>query len=379
MISSTLIMSSQLDHLQNKALGYDHKAVISINLHASPEAQGLKETINSASSKGEILRQKLATHPEISKLTMATQTFGSNGWANLAFTDKDGAFRRFRMLHVDDNYLKAFNININSGRDFDANITLDKRQSIIINQAAADYFGLKNALGKKLPGKDFGEHTIIGVTDNFHFASLHQKVEPLIITQNISPLFKGISDINIGSSMTPKLIFTYEGSQLLKVEQILKAAWKDSFPNERLTFDFLEERLKFQYEEEARLSKLVTFSTVLSIIIASLGLLGLTVLVANSRIKEIGIRKVMGASPITIFKLLANSFSYQLLIAIALSIPLTYWLMNQWLTNFEYRIDIELDLFVMSGVLSIMIALIVISFHTIKAAMTNPIESLRTE
>jgi putative ABC transport system permease protein len=379
LISSTLIMRDQLNFLQGKYLGYNYETVITVPLHASPDANGLTQQVGTGMANGEILKQKLSLHPEVSKITMATHTFGTPGWANLAFTDKEGAFRRFQFLTVDPNFISAFSINILSGRDFDKENASDKRQSILINQAAVDYFGLKDPIGEKLPGNDFGEHQIIGVTDNFHYASLHDKVQPLVITQNISPIVQGVSDGNITDSVIPKLMFTYTGPQLVKVEKILKEAWESSFPNENLEFNFLDEKLKLQYVEEARMNKLITISTVLSIIIASLGLLGLTVLVVNSRIKEIGIRKVMGASPITIFKLLVNSFSSQLLIAIILSIPLTYWLMNQWLTNFEYRIEIGLELFVLSGILSIAIALIVISFHTIKAAMVNPIESLRTE
>lgn len=379
LISSTLIMHNQLEFLQNKDLGYNHEAVITVPLHPSADAQGLSQQVNTGMDNGEILKQQLSKLPEISKITMATHTFGTPGWASLSFTDKKGAFRRFTILAVDNNFINTFDIKINSGRNFSEKNTLDKRQSIILNQAAADYFGFENPIGEKLPGSDFGEHRIIGVTDNFHFSSLHEKVEPLIITQNILPIVQGVSDGDIGDSVVPKLIFSYSGTQLIKVEEFLKEAWKNSFPNENLEFNFLDEKLKSQYIEEARMNKLITISTVLSIIIASLGLLGLTVLVANSRTKEIGIRKVMGASPFIIFRLLAKSFALQLVIAIVLSIPLTYWLMENWLKNFAYRTTIGYEMFILSGLLSILIAILVISFHSIKAALINPVASLRVE
>ena len=305
--------------------------------------------------------------------------FGNTGWANLAYTDDVETFRRFRLLAVDPYYLKTFNIRVKEGRTFDPNSGLDERQSIILNQAAVDYFGILDPIGKRLPGNDFGDHAIIGVTNNFNYSSLHSTVEPLVITQNIVPIFQGVSDNDFGDSPIPKLAFRYSGAPLTQVKNILEKEWENIFPGEELNFSFVEENMRFQYENENRMSRLVTVSTILSIIIASLGLLGLTVLVINSKIKEIGIRKVIGASEITIFRLLASSFSLQLLLGIALSIPITYWLMNRWLNDFAYRINIGVDMFALGALISITIAFLVISFHTIRASMINPVESIRAE
>jgi putative ABC transport system permease protein len=200
-----------------------------------------------------------------------------------------------------------------------------------------------------------------------------------VITQNIAPIFQGISDNGFDDSPIPKLVFRYGGQELSKVKDILEKEWEAIFPGEELTFSFIEENMRFQYESETRMNRLVTVSTLLSIIIAGLGLLGLTVLVINSRIKEIGIRKVIGASGFTIFRLLAGSFALQLIIGIALSIPITYWLMNDWLNDFAYRIDIGIGMFVLGGLISLVIAFLAISFHTIKASLVNPVDSIRTE
>ena len=215
--------------------------------------------------------------------------------------------------------------------------------------------------------------------EDFNFSSLHTEIEPLVIVQNPVPIFKGISDFDSGDSIIPKLVFRYSGTQLSGVRSILEKEWEAAFPNEDLNFYFVDDRIRLQYQNEAKLSRFVTISTMLSIAIASLGLLGLTVLVVNSRTKEIGIRKVMGASPSTIFKLLAGSFSIQLIIAIVLSIPVTYWLMDRWLNDFAYRISIGAEMFGLSALVSIIIAFVVICFHTLKASRVNPVESLRTE
>ncbi len=379
LISTALIMKQQMQFLQNKDLGYDYKAVISTRLNADPSLQRTSERINSGFANGELLKAKLEKYPEITKIAMGSHMFGTSGWINLAFNDDKDNFRRFRMLVVDAPYLEAFEIKMKEGRSFEIDNGLDQRQSVILNETAANYFGLENPIGAKLPGPEFGEHQIIGVTEDFHFSSLHSGIEPLVIVQNPVPIFMGISDADGGDSLIPKLVFTYTGSNLLQATEILKKEWEATFPNESWNYNFIDDQIKAQYENEARMNKLISVATFLSILIASLGLLGLTMLVVNSKVKEIGIRKVMGASPTSLFKLLAKGFSIQLLISIVLSIPITIWLMNKWLANFAYRIDIGVGLFLLSAVLSMLIAFLVISYHTMRATKVNPVESLRSE
>ncbi len=379
LISSTLIIRKQVSYMQEKDLGFTYKSAVSVLLQPDPAAQRLTEVIASGMENGELLKAALQKHPDVTDIGMATHVFGSNGWVQLAYTDDKDVFRRFSFLSVDANYLKSFGIKVKEGRDFEEGNGLDERQSIIINQAAADYFGLENPVGDKLPGKEFGEHRIIGVTQNFNFTSLHSQVEPLVIAENAMPILEGISDFNVGDSPAPKLVFTYTGSDLSKVQDILTREWQSTFPNEALEFSFVDEKIQQQYEGEARLNKLISLATFLSIVIAVLGLLGLTVLVVNSRIKEIGIRKVMGATSISIFALLSKSFMWQLLLAIGLSIPLTLWLMNKWLANFAYQTEIGLGVFALSGIAAIAVAAMVIIYHTLRAAKINPVESLRIE
>ncbi|HNP18693.1 MAG TPA: ABC transporter permease [Fulvivirga sp.] len=379
LICSTLIMRKQLNYIQTKDLGINYNTTVSVPLYPDPAANRLSTAISSAMEKGNLLKEKLNQYGSISDIGMGSHVFGTDGWASLAYTDDEGNFRRFRLLDVDPYYMNTFNIKIKSGRSFDPESGLDKRQSIILNQEAVDYFGIKDPIGKRLPGKGFGDHVIIGVTDNFNYSSLHNAVEPLVITQNVVPIFQGISDNGFGDSPIPKLVFRYSGAQLTQVKNILEKEWKNTFPGEELNFSFVEDNMKAQYASENRMSKLVTVSTILSIIIASLGLLGLIVLVINSRIKEIGIRKVVGASGLTIFRLLASSFAMQLLLGILLSIPITYWLMSGWLNDFAYRIDIGIDTFVLGSLIALVLAFIAIGYHTVKAAMVNPVDSIRTE
>ncbi len=377
LITSTLIMSKQLNYLNSKDLGYQYDATVSVPLYPDPSSQRLTEFINSAMENGKILREQLKKYPEVSDIGMGSHVFGNQGWGQLSFTDDAQIFRTFRMLVVDPYYFETFNIKVKEGRAFEAESTLDQRESIIINQAAADYFGLQDPIGKKLPSQEFGMHNIIGVTEDFNFSSLHNPVEPLVITQNVVPIYDGISDHGYGDSPIPKLVFKYTGNQLTKVEELLQNEWEQIFPGEEMNFSFVEDNIRTQYENEQRMNKLVSFATILSIIVAGLGLLGMTVLMINSRVREIGIRKVMGASEFSIFGLLTKSFAPQLLLGILLSIPITYWLMRDWLNNFAFRINISIDIFMLGGIISILVALVVISAHVLRAAKANPVESIQ--
>lgn len=379
LISSTLIMRKQLNFMQEKDMGVKYKATVSVPLYRDPSTRSLADAVSTAMEKGDLLKEKLNLYPEISEIGMASHVFGNLGWASFSYTDESETFRQFRILVTDAHYLNTFDIKTKMGRSFDPGSELDKRQSIILNEAAVKLFGLKDPIGNHLPGNDFGDHVIIGVTDDFNFASLHTAVEPLVITQNVQPILDGAQDVNFDDSPIPKLVFRYTGNELTKVKEILDREWKATLPEEELNFSFVEENMKAQYANENRMNRLLTVATALSIIIASLGLLGLTVLIVKGKEKEIGIRKVIGASEFSIFRLLVNSFSWQLMLGVVLSIPFTYWLMNDWLKDFAYRIELGIDLFILGSVISIAIALLTISFHTIKASTVNPINTIRLE
>ena len=379
LITSTLVMQRQLQYLHNKDLGYTYDATVSVPLYPSPFARNFLAAVSTAMEKGDLLRNQLMSYPEVQDVGLGSHVVGTNGWGQLAFTDKEGAFRQFRILLADPQYFDTFQLTMAEGRVFDPNNEADTRQGIIVNEAAVRYFGWEEPIGASLPGADFIDHTVIGVVEDFHFASLHSEIEPLVIARNMEIPFSGISDTGFNDSPIPKLVFRYTGNQLSNVKHVLDAEWAKAFPEEDLNFSFVEENIGQQYASDERMNRLVMVATILSIIIASLGLLGLTVLVINSRIKEIGIRKVIGASEGAIFGLLARSFSWQLVLGILLSIPITLWLMQDWLSEFAYRISMGVDIFVLSSIISLAVALIVISYHTWRAAKVNPVKSLRSE
>ena len=379
LISSTLIMRKQLNYLQNQDLGFEYNAMVSVPLYAKEGARRLSRQVTTAMENGEALIGELERNPQLSDFGMGSHVFGSAGWLRLGFNANTGNYLTFNVLVVDPSFLDAFDIEIAEGSGFDKNLEVHKTQGVILNEAAVAYFGFEDPMGKKLPGDNFGEHRIIGVAKDFNFLSLHSEIQPLVIVQNPVPLFEGANDFNLGSSMVPKLVFRYQGANLTEVENVLEPAWAKIFPEEELNFNFVEERLQSQYQSEARVNKIVTIATVLSIVIASLGLLGLTILVVNTKVKEIGIRKVLGASPKTIFGLLFKGFSVQLLVAVVLSVPVTWYLMSNWLKDFAYQVSIGVDMFLLSGVLALAIMLLVVSYHVLRAAKANPVGALRSE
>ncbi|MBO3697431.1 ABC transporter permease [Roseivirga sp. E12] len=380
LISGSMVMRSQLNFLQNSDLGYEREAMVYVNLYSKPDASGLIDRINSGFENAEILKSKLQTYPDIKSIGTANHMFGTSGWTGLGFSDKQGQFRQFSLLITDAYYNSSFGIELVAGRDFDPELEIDKTESIIINEAAAAYFfNTESPLGKQLPGNDFGTHRIVGVVKDFNFQSLHTEVSPLIITQNARPMVQGASDFSINSSPIPKVFFKYTGNSLLGVQSLLEETWAGTFPNEELSFSFIDERLRLMYENESRVNQIAGIATIISILIASFGLLGLTIMVVNNKIKEIGIRKVLGAPTFTILSMLLRQFSQQLILAFIISIPITWYLMNQWLSDFAYRVDVGVMVFLISGVLSFSIMFLVISYHAVRASRSNPIKALRVE
>ncbi|MEM8568665.1 MAG: ABC transporter permease, partial [Bacteroidota bacterium] len=293
LISSTLIMRKQLHYMQNKDKGVEYNATVSVPLYRDPATRSFADAVSTAMEKGELLKEKIKLYPQVSDVAMGSHVFGNPGWAKLSYSDHTETFRAFRILVVDAHYLTTFGIEVKQGENFDPESELDRKQSIILNQAAVELFDLDDPIGSRLPGNDFGDHLIIGVTENFNYASLHSAVEPLIITQNVQPIVDGVSDFNFQDSPIPKLVFRYTGNNLSAVKEILEKEWEATFPEEELNFSFVEENMNAQYASENRMNRLLSVATVLSIVIASLGLLGLTVLVINGKEKEIGIRKVI--------------------------------------------------------------------------------------
>ncbi len=269
-----------------------------------------------------------------------------------------------KTMSADYGFVNTYDIKMKIGRYFSVEHPSDT-SAVVLNQAAVKLFGLKNPIGKQLDNGD--KYTIIGVTDNFNYESLHKTVRPLVIRLYKPRSFGKYVSVRI----KPQNFQTTIAS--------MAAVWKNYAGNEAFDYNFLDQDLEHLYRAELTTSKVATTFSIIAIFIACLGLLGLAAFITEQRTKEIGIRKVLGASIPEIIFLLSKEFSKWVIIANVIAWPVAYYIMNTWLSSFAYRISIGFGIFILSGIIALFIALITVGTQTIKAAVANPVKSLRYE
>jgi putative ABC transport system permease protein len=277
-------------------------------------------------------------------------------------------FTLMQRWSIDENYIPTLQLQLQSGRNFSNEFRLDSA-SVVINEAAAKYLG-NNPVNKKIYHIDdistgkLTAYTVIGVIKNFNFNSLHEQVAPLVLKLKAD---NGSMALRVNTSDISGLI------------EKVRSRWKILAPSQPFSYSFLDEEFNKQYNEELRTGRIsVTFS-ILAILIACLGLFGLVTNAAEQRIKEIGIRKVLGAAFFDIIRLLSKDLIKLVFLSICIASPIAWWAMNTWLQGYAYRIDITWWMFVLVGLLALLIALATVSFQAIKSAIANPIKSLRSE
>ncbi len=223
------------------------------------------------------------------------------------------------------------------------------------------------------------EHEIIGVTKDFNYTSLYNKVPPLVMVQDPSIILSGVENINIDNSPVPKLMIRIKpGNMDATIDQI-KSVWNKLSGDEEFSFTFVDQALALQYQTDQNLGRIIKIASVLAMIIGSLGLYALASLALQSRTKEVGIRKVMGATERSLLLMLSGDFMKLVLVSVLVSIPITIFFMKNWLATFEYRIVIGWEMFAIAAAISLATALITISYHTIKAVLAQPAKTLKCE
>jgi len=378
LISSTLIMSKQLNFLQSKNLGFNKEQLAVVRLFV-PRGGGLAERVKSGFEKAELFKAEFSKIPDISAACASSHDFGNGNWTNVGFTDDNGVYRNFNLNSIDDDYIPTLKMELVQGRNFSNENLSDERRGVIINEAFAKEYGWSDAIGKKIPGKRFADHEIIGVVKDFNYASLYTKVQPLVMVQDPSIILSGVENINIDNSPLPKLIVRLQPGNMQVTINKIKGVWEKISAGEEFAFSFVDQSLAAQYKSDQNLGKIVRVATFLAMFIGSLGLYALASLAMQNRTKEISIRKVMGATEQSLLILLTKDYVFLIAISLALSIPMTWYMMSQWLQSFEYRVDIGWRVFVWAGSLSLLIALITISYQAIKTAWTRPAETLKYE
>ena len=367
MIICTIVIGQQMHYLQTKDLGYNKDQVIIV-----PTNKGRKEGFALA----QLYKNELQKHSEVLNVSTAAYSFAETPWATLGFKDDKNIYRSFRFNQVDPYFVDAMKIKMVQGRSFQPNNTVDFNNSAIVNEALVKEFGLKDPVGKK-----FGSYTqtIIGVMKDFNYESLHTAVQPLVLALNGDTMFRQSSDVSFAISPQPRISVRLKPGNVSDQINMLKKAWKKVAPNQDFEYHFLDETLAASYKQEQKMSVIVQLASMLSIFIACMGLFGLATLTVTRRTKEIGIRKVLGANVGAIVKLLSEDFVVLVIIASLVAFPVAWWTLQDWLSDFAYSINISWWVFIAAAFTTIIIALVTVSVQTIKAALANPVKSLRTE
>ncbi len=358
LIIGTIVVYSQLNYIQNKNLGFNKDQVLIVN-----DAYALQQNIKPL--KNEMLEQQGVVSGTISSfLPVSNSSRSDNSYSKEAVSDSKNSFN-MQSWRVDYDYIKTMGMELKQGRNFSKDFGTDS-SAVIINESAAKFLNYDDPVGKKIYSLDSNPvaYTIIGVVKNFNFESLHKDVGPLGFFLGRSP---GMISFKVRPADLPAILKTVESK------------WKAMAPGMPFSYRFLDESFAEMYSAEQRAGKIALTFSVLAIFIACLGLFGLATFIAEQRTKEIGIRKVLGASVNGIVQLLSKDFVKLVVIAFVIASPIAWWAMHKWLQDFAYRIDLKWWIFLTAGIAALFIAIVTVSFQAVKAALTNPVKNLRTE
>lgn len=378
LISSTLVMRDQLEYLQNKDMGFNKEQLMSVQLNV-PGNFRLTERIRKGFEKIQPFKNELGKVNGVADVFAASHDFGNGSWTQIGFTDESDTYRTFNLNVVDADYLTSMRIGMLEGRNFSEENVSDQRRSVIVNEALVKSYGMTEPVGKRLPGKNFEDHEIIGVVNDFNYSSLYTSVEPLVLVMDLEVISAGIENIGIENNPTPKLLVRLQPGNMNATIDEVKRVWDQLTNGEEFAFTFVDEAMAAQYRNDQNLGKIISIATLLAILIGGLGLYALASLAMQNRTKEISIRKVMGASEQSLLALLSKDYVYLVGISLLFSIPMTYLMMVNWLESFEYRVGISWQVFVFAGGISLVVAIITISYQAIKTAWSQPAKTLKYE
>lgn len=363
LMTGTLIVYKQLDYLRKKDIGYSRDQMLIINNTGS-----LGQKIESF--KNELLQISGVINGTISGFLPVNFARSNDSFFPSADLDPKAAISMQNWV-IDENYIPTMDMKIISGRNFDKSMKTDST-AIIINKAAADFLGIKNIQSANKPlyrftdpeAKKVVEYHIIGIVKDFNYSSFRDVVKPLAFMYNQD-----------AGNITLKI----RGTDAQNILPQINAKWRALSPGLPFEYSFMDDEFNKLFVSEQKVGKLFAVFASLAIFIACLGLFGLATFIAEQRTREIGVRKVLGASVAGVTTLLSKDFIKLVCIAILIATPVAYYIMHKWLQGFVYRIDMQWWVFILAGLMSVFIALLTVSYQAIKAAIANPIRSLRSE
>ncbi len=358
MITSTIIIYSQMNYVQNKSLGFNPDQVIVL------ETSGTKISPRIDAFKNELLKNANIVSACITSTVPGQGTMSFNIKPENKPENVDYTSETVRV--GDDNFVNTYDIKVLKGRYFSKDFPTDQTNGIVINQTLADELGWKNPVGKKLNIRgEVNDGKVIGVVKDFHMSSLHHKIGP--------------TAIYFRSKYSKTVSVKVKAADISSTISFIKSTWKKFDPEYPFDYEFLNKTFAQLYESDTEMMNIFGLFASLAIFVACLGLFGLVAYSSERRKKEVSIRKVLGAKTNGIILLLSKEFLTIISISVLISWPATYYLMNNWLQDFAYRINLNIWMFVLAGVISLLIAFVTMLYQALKTANSNPVEALRYE
>ncbi|MCJ8211250.1 ABC transporter permease [Mucilaginibacter sp. RS28] len=355
----TLITRQQINYVRNKPLGFNKSEVLSIPIdHGLNGAQALQ-----------LFRNQVAGEKQIVGVTGAYRNLGlgndGSTFTSITGFNYKGHEIRSHIYSVSYDYLKTLDIKLLDGREFSKDFASDSN-AVLVNQKMASLLQVNKPVGTMVPYDDKHPKKVIGVFADYNFRSLHDKIEPLTLVMDkefpINYVFVRVRPNSLSASY-----------------DFIKEKWHQTFPNADFNASWLEQNTEKQYRNEQRLANIFNSASIIAIFISCIGLLAMSVMVILQRTKEIGIRKVLGASVSRIVLLVSSEFITLVIVAAIIAMPIAWWLMDQWLQNFAYRVSIQWWVFALATLLAVIIAALTISVQAIRAAIANPVKSIKSE
>jgi putative ABC transport system permease protein len=361
LIAGMLIVSTQLDFMRDKDLGFNKENILLV-----PNVRG---GIGAPSTVTGAWDEKVRQMPGIINVARADGVLGSNNSVNGIGYAPSNSHISLNFIRIDYDFIPTLEIALSEGRNFSRDFVSDST-AIIINEEAVRQLGLQEpVIGQRLAWDDEAgkthDVTIVGIAKDFHFTNLHSAISP----------FGFILEVGNGSNFFIRIGSTELAATLANIERV----WSLHNPGKPFEYSFQDQYIANLHLNDERFGKLFSVFTMLAITLACLGLFGFTAFLAESRTKEIGVRKILGASVVSILRLLSREYVVMILISLVIAFPLTFFLMRLWLQNFAYQTDMNWAVFASAGIISIVLAVVTISFHAIKVATNNPVNSLRSE
>lgn len=359
LISGTLVLWDQVDFMRNKDLGYDKEQVLSFPL------DGKKNSYEAV----QLLREELRGNPDILKVSASDNNLGigkdGSRYNSIWGFEYKGRIVKTNGLIVDYDYLETLGLELIQGRTFDSARTSDT-QTVIINESMAKELGESDPLTARLPVNDSFSYPVIGVVKDYNFEELSTSIEPLTLfldrDMGLYYAYVKVAPVNMARSF-----------------EAVETAYRKIEPNAEFLGSFLDENVDRTFRREKTMATMITSGSIIAIVLSCIGLFAMSLLIVAQRTKEIGVRKVLGASVSSITVLLTKDFLKLVLIAFLIATPVAWWFLKEWLENYAYKIDLGIWFFAAAGLLAMLIALLTVGSKTIKAAMQNPVKSLRTE